>query len=194
MVGKRVEARKMAIQSLETAPSATLFHRPLAYISAEHLRQRVLCSVLDEIADEDGADRVKIDVALRFIKTSIGPHVMDEEEDLFPLLRRRAEPDDEINAILGQLSQEHASDDLDARLLVDGLPSFKTRKMPASQRASFRDLLRRFATNERRHLIVENAIVLPLAHARLTLADLDTLGRRMAARRGLSYPEKIDAE
>lgn len=119
---------------------------------------------------------------------------MDEEEDLFPLLRRRAEPDDEVNAIIGQLSQEHATDDLDARLLVDGLVPFKTRQMSAAQRSSFRDLLRRFAANERRHLIVENAIVLPLAHARLTQADLNTLGRRMAARRGLPYPEKNDVE
>jgi hypothetical protein len=40
-----------------------------------------------------------------------------------------------------------------------------------------------FAAQERRHLIVENAIVLPLARVRLTPQDLETLRRRMLQRR-----------
>ena len=48
------------------------------------------------------------------------------------------------------------------------------------------ELLARFAANERQHLIVENAIVLPLARARLSEDDKQKLGMRMAARRGLT--------
>jgi len=46
-------------------------------------------------------------------------------------------------------------------------------------------LLTNYANQARRHLILENAIVLPLARVRLTDDDLDTLRLRMMQRRGL---------
>ena len=53
-----------------------------------------------------------------------------------------------------------------------------------------RKILSEFASQERRHLGLENAVILPIARLRLDADDLATLGRRLAARRGrvLSEP------
>jgi hemerythrin-like domain-containing protein len=48
-----------------------------------------------------------------------------------------------------------------------------------------RALLTRYASHSRRHLVLENAIVLPLARARLTRRDLDRMRLAMLHRRGL---------
>jgi len=174
----------MALVTLAAAPPAEQLASPLDYIFAEHFRQRTLCWMIDRIADDRERDAECIAAVMRFLSEDFGPHVIDEEEDLFPLLRRRAEPEDRINVVLGDLSQEHAADKLDADAIAEGLSQVVAGKHFTK---ALRGLLHRFAANERRHLIVENAIVLPLARIRLTVDDLRNLGRRMAARRGIDY-------
>ncbi len=49
--------------------------------------------------------------------------------------------------------------------------------------------LRGFAATQQRHLEWEDRVVLPLAQKRLSAEDLEQIGRNMAARRGLSYPD-----
>lgn len=186
---KRQEARKMALEALQTMPPASLLHTPLEFIFADHFRQRVLCGILDEMADTGFADRKMTEAVLAFLTSDFGTHVIDEEEDLFPLLRRRAQPEDRIEDVLGELSEEHAADKTDAQEIIDILHralESDERSIPPPYTAS---LLHRFAANERRHLIVENAIVMPLAKVRLSADDLRNLGRRMAARRGTDFPE-----
>ena len=109
-------------------------------------------------------------------------HALDEEDDLFPLLRRRALPEDDLEATLIRLDGDHehgrhlaeTAKPILAEMARDGCASVGDR----------RAMLTRLAGHERRHLIVENAIILPLAAARLTPSDLRTLALRMAARRG----------
>ncbi len=193
-MNKQQEAKAMALQALDMMPPAAQLTTPLDYILADHFRQRVLCSVLDDFAETGALDRDLAAAALRFLKTDFAPHVIDEEEDLFPLLRRRSQPEDRIEDVLGDLSQEHATDKLDADGIIDGLGTVLETEGNDSVDEDLRALLRRFAASERRHLIVENAIVMPLARARLTRDDLRNLGRRMAARRGLDYPDDANAD
>lgn len=190
---KAGKARALAIKVLRKTPPALLFRNPIEYVLADHLRQRTLCRILDEIAAEPEWDAEKIDAALHFLKTDFGHHMIDEEEDLFPLLRRRVRPEDRLNDVMGQLSQEHADAKRDADAIIAGLSAALGALEEPPDSAALRDRLRQFAANERRRLVAENAIVLPLARARLGADDLRTLGKRMAARRGLNYPEAADA-
>ena len=188
-MNKREEARHLMLEALMNAPPTSLFNDPIEYIFADHFRQRTLCSVLDQIAEAETIDVELVEAALGFLQSEFGPHVLDEEEDLFPLLRRRAETEDDINQVLGQLSEEHASDEADGNQIIALL-----QRLLGSGDLSVIDseaigLLGRFAANERHHLIVENAIVLPLARARLSETDKQKLGTRMAARRGLAPPQ-----
>ncbi|WP_419913210.1 hemerythrin domain-containing protein [Hoeflea sp.] len=187
------EARKLAIAALGEPPPALQLLAPLDYILSEHFRQRSLCQAVEHLANADGLDREMADAILGFMAFDFGLHVIDEEEDLFPMLRRRALPEDGIEDVLGALSLEHASDNEIAERIVEGLAQALETEGADFPRAELAALLMRFADGERRHLIVENAIVLPLARARLTEDDLRNLGRRMAARRGIDYPENKNA-
>lgn len=190
---KRQEARRHALDALRIAPEASLLLAPLDYIFADHLRQRMLCKLLDEMAAEPECDGEAAAAAVDFLTGDFGTHIVDEEQDLFPLLRRRAEPDDGIDRVLGELSDEHRADAIDAEAIVALFSEVAAETGRRPIEAASRDLLRRFSKSERRHLVCENAIVLPLARLRLTRDDLRNLGRRMAARRGLDYPEAANA-
>lgn len=190
---KHREQRALAIKALQEGPPASLFLEPVEYIFAEHFRQRSLCSVLEQIADQDPADIEMAKAAQSFLKADFGLHVIDEEEDLFPLLRRRATPEDQIQDVLGQLSQDHALDQFDAETIVEVLDRFITDGTGACT-AQEAERFRAFAKNEKRHLICENAIVLPLARIRLTPSDMRSFGRRMAARRGIELQDLSDAD
>lgn len=188
---KREEVRKMSLETLQVKLPVSLFAEPVEYIIADHFRQRTLCGILDEIAEAEIVDVVLVTASLRFLKCEFGPHVLDEEEDLFPLLRRRAEIDDDINQVLNQLCEEHASDEADANEIIDQLSRLLNQGTSRDFTRENRDLLKRFAANERQHLILENAIVLPLARVRLTEQDFRNLGKQMAARRGVDLSGSV---
>ncbi len=192
-MANKAEMEKLALEVLDKVPPVTQLNEPLDYIFAEHFRQRVLCNVLDGFACGKKLDATLIASVLHFLRGDFVCHIFDEEQDLFPLLRRRARPDDRIEDVLGQLSEEHAADRLDAELITDGLGKALARGGKAALPARFAALLRRFAENERHHLTLENAIVLPIARVRLTADDLRNMAKRMAARRGINLPEPGNA-
>lgn len=163
---------------------AGLLSRPLDYIQAEHLRHRELCRAAEELADSEPFDALLARAILKFLEADMTLHVSDEEEDLFPVLRRRLTPDDDADRILGLLSGEHAADEALSREIVSDL-----RRAIEEEVAVIPDVLRNtlmaFADRQWRHLTVENAIVLPLARERLSKSDLDRVAGRMAARRNI---------
>ena len=170
-------------QHLEPLPRG-LLHKPLDYILADHLRQRVLCGLCERMAE---SERVDVDLAaeiLHYLKNDMVVHVIDEEQDLFPLIRRRAQAGDDIEEVLGQLSGEHADEELLAKTIIERLEA-AIEAPCASLSDDLRSALRGFAHNERQHLALENATVMPLAKVRLTELDLSELAARMAARRGI---------
>lgn len=164
--------------------SSTLLDRPLDYLLSDHHRQRVLCTLCDELAAADAVDTGRALEVAEYISREFAIHVIDEEQDLFPLLRRRATVEDGIEPVLGQLSGEHARDEHLAETIVDGLgAALGSSGTPPSP--ELRSALRAFARTQRQHLALENATVMPLARQRLTAPDLAHLAARMAARRGI---------
>ena len=169
------------------APEA--FHDPIAVIEADHAQQLAVCDVLDRLVrnPRHGAEGQEIVSVCNYLRTHLPLHIADEEEDLFPLMRRRAAADDDLEQILSQLYLEHQTDrrlndDLcgDIECLIDG-HAFAD---PA------RFLMNAFAFSEtqRRHLAWENAVVVTRARKCLCNADRAELGRCMAKRRGLAMP------
>lgn len=186
---KRAEAHLSAVAMLRATPQEGHFALPLDFLLDEHMRQRALCGLLDEMATTGQFESEAVTAAFEFLKSDFGLHVLDEEEDLFPLLRRRLPADGNLADVLDQLSAEHARDRDTAQTVAEGLQ--KASQGGASQ--AFLDLLHAFAASERRHMIVENAIIMPLARASLTAHDLIRLGSRMAARRGMEILEPENA-
>ena len=171
-------------QHLELLPPS-LLNDPLDYIASDHLRQRVLCLLCDRIADAAWVDAALVEEVLTYLTGEMAIHVIDEEEDLFPLLRKRALEDDEIENVLGHLSAEHAKDEKLAEQIIAGLKLvLKHPSKGVPQRVA--EALHQFARSQRRHLALENATIIPLAKVRLTKQDLRELAIRMAARRGVN--------
>lgn len=162
----------------------SLLAKPLEFIVADHLRQRNLCCIMERLADEPLLNHALAGAVADHISGEMTIHVIDEEEDLFPLLRRRASPEDEVERVLGLLSREHREDDRLAETIVAGLRQAIDANADELSFA-LRDALRNFVRRQRRHLAVENAIVMPLAEIRLTQNDREGLARRMAVRRGI---------
>ncbi len=174
-----------------TSPS--LLANPLDFISEDHLRERQICAVIDGLASADALDRQAATTVLRFLNEELNVHLRDEMEDLFPLLARRCTEED---AIEGAIDRIRADQDEAMRLLPEVRAMLAgCLDRGADLTAKERAVLSRFAGHVRRHLVAENAILLPIARARLTRADLQTLSKHMRTRRGLpDSPETTDAE
>lgn len=156
---------------------------PLAFILYEHHRHRVMCNALDELAAKERFDAAAVTRLADFIRNDLSQHIADEEEVFFPMLHNRCEAEDEIDAALKRLNEEHEADrdlSLDVRVF---LLRAATENAPMSAFPGAPEALRQFAQSQRRHMMLENAVLLPLARRRLTDQDLSVLGARLAGRR-----------
>lgn len=170
--------------SFEPIPFAML-DDPLAYMHADHQRVRHACALLRRFAEKGRAGRAEVDRLIAFLERDLHLHHEDEEHDFFPLLRRRAMPEDELGVVLVRLGDDHrqwrpAIDAIVAALAAPGAGD------AVRFNAATRELMLACAVNLQRHLAVENAIVFAIAAIRLTRNDMRLLGRAMKARRGVS--------
>ncbi len=160
-----------------------LLGNPLDFLHEDHLREREICVMLDRIASAESPDPDAAAHAAGFLAEELPLHFADEEEDLFPLLRQRCAPEDDIERALTRLAADHrqsVDDTLNLVALLGRLAEGAAGPEPAERGA-----IVSYAAQARRRLILKNAIVLPLARARLTRRDLDRMRLAMLRRRGL---------
>ena len=160
------------------------FRTPIEFLFDEHDRQRIMCATLERLADDCTSGEAQDDAqfVLSYLEHDLPLHIADEEEDLFPILKRCCEEDDELDYVLALLSEEHEVDEDYYLDLLEPLRVIASGMEPVD-RDAFAHNARAFAIFQRRHLGWENGTVLPLARKRLSPDDLAELGRRMAARR-----------
>lgn len=159
---------------------------PLEYLYVEHGRQRMAYILLQQQSQLNRPDSEIVMTLKLFLSHDCGQHIADEEADLFPLLRKRARPEDEIESLLQQLSAEHAQQEAELEGVIPSLDKMIAGQALAS-RSNHRKKISAFTASARRHLAIENGTLLPIARLRLTAKDLEVLGERMAARRGLDF-------
>jgi hemerythrin-like domain-containing protein len=160
-----------------------LLSDPIGWFFAEHQRHRVFCDLMQRASMATSFEPDLIAWLLKFVVQDLSLHVLDEEQDLFPLLRARAEPEDHIDTLLGRLTGEHTKDLSRAAAVRQHLETCLRLRVPISRNNVRRRSLLAFATQERSHLALENAAVLPIARLRLSERDLLNLASRLAARR-----------
>lgn len=158
-------------------------HDPIEFILSEHLNHRRMCRALERLANAAEFDAARITALLDFIRYDLTLHIVDEEEDFFPMLRARCAPDDQISEVLERLTQEHAEDKLLSIRARDVLHACLIVRKPPSAIEGGAEALRSFAAHEMRHLTLENAVIVPLARRRFSPEDLAQLSARLLARR-----------
>lgn len=179
---KRSDPVRRGSGEIPTHPS--LLGRPLDFICEDHLRERQVCAMIDGLTMVRSLDRQAVLTVLRFLNEELNVHLRDEAEDLFPLLAKRCTVEDSIEDAINRIR-------LDQNETLRLLPGVRAAlagclDTGSDLSAEERELLTRFAGHVRRHLVAENAILLPIARTRLTRADLATLSAHMRARRGLA--------
>ena len=99
------------------------------------------------------------------------------------MLRQKCDSEDEILPTLDRLCADHAQ----VRSSLKGVMAGLHRTMEAHQGLSPQETetCKTFAALKLRHVILENAIVLPIARVRLSRRDLQDLSDRMLRRRRL---------
>lgn len=183
------QARSVEAPRIEEIPE-NLLRVPIDYLYADHYRQRTMWAMLDALVVDPcsrAAPRSSA-VLLTYLERDLPRHIADEEEDLFPRLKARALPEDGVADVLALLSEEHVEAGRLLPPLVAALRLLAAGAPLADERAFARDATL-FAAAQRRHQAWENRIVMPVARKRLTRDDLAEIGRNMAARRGIAFPE-----
>lgn len=160
-----------------TRPDPALLPDPLELLAREHFLHRQFCADLDAFADVGRTEKEPAEQLLHHQSVFLPVHFAMEEAHFFPLLRKRAAPEDDIEKILGKLEAEHAA----SRTRSEAITAVLARLVVCGSEMTLeeRELLRRHTAAERRYVILENAIVLPLARVRLSRGDKAKLHRLM---------------
>jgi hemerythrin-like domain-containing protein len=170
----------------QTTRERTVFARnPLDMIAHAHGMQMQLCDALERIADglPDDVDRRLCAQAASSLTYDLPLHHHDEETGLFPLLRKRALAEDQVDEILSRLAAEHVTDTDFAGEIVESLEILgRGEKVRNPDMVGY--MLRGFFERYRRHVHWENTLVIPLARLRLTDEDLESLSQLMERNRG----------
>ncbi len=161
------------------------FEDPIEFVYLEHERLRRCCDELVQLGEQLNTEDAPAKAAsiLDYLENELPLHLADEEEDLFPLLKRRSPSDEGMISVLKLLCIEHRQDVECGRSLIEALRRIARGGQPLDP-AMFRDYVRSYAMLQRRHHAMENTAVLPLAAELLTPEDIAELSCSMAARRG----------
>ncbi len=73
---------------LVEAMPLSLLDEPLAYIFADHFRQRKICSALRRFALAGRVDHREAEAVAAFLKRDVALNHEDEQQDLFPAVQR----------------------------------------------------------------------------------------------------------
>ncbi|WP_299775853.1 hemerythrin domain-containing protein [uncultured Tateyamaria sp.] len=167
----------------KTPTSVMLLRNPLDFIAEDHLRLRTMCGELDRLVEATGIEDGAITVMIENLNKELPLLLADEDHDLIPKVLSRAEPEDELPKLIERLEQEHAVISAHLKTATTGLAAL----VPATDMSDqLREAMRNLASATRRHLTLENAVLLPLARARLTKEDLHELRSATLRRRGLA--------
>jgi hemerythrin-like domain-containing protein len=167
------------------------FTDPIGMLGDCHRRIEMFLNVLVRVAEQaygealNEEQRGALETALRYFREAAPKHTGDEEESLFPRLRRIESSDVRtLMARIESLEEEHVCadrshvevDDLGRRWLRDG-------KLPLEQASRILTLLLQLRDLYRHHIATEDHEVFPAAAAALTDMDRRAIGSEMASRR-----------
>jgi hemerythrin-like domain-containing protein len=179
------DARRPAHEQTIKALPPALLDEPLEYIFADHFRQRSICAALKGFADRGHVPRADAGAISTYLDQDLTWHHQDEDDDLFPSLRRRALPEDALDEPLAQLGKDHSQSAVTVGRIVEALGAAPD---DGAIRLSpqMRELMSAYCADENRHIAIENGIVLAIARIRLTKADIRSMSRSMKLRRGIA--------
>ena len=166
---------------------------PVGMLGDCHRRIVRFLNVLVSLSKENGKPlseehRKLLATSLRYFREGAPKHTADEEESLFPRLRRLDVPGlQTVLTTIDSLEQDHECA-VRSHVEVDRLGCLWLTNggLSPEDASRFAILLNQLATLYLHHIGTEDTQVFPFAAAALSSADRRAIGAEMAARRGLS--------
>ena len=174
------------------------FKEPLVLLSDCHRRIEMFLGILEAIAkclDRAPTEETRraLGSALRYFREAAPKHTADEEQSLFPRLRRvRSISVEHALSKIDELEREHhwaetlnkEVDDLGRRYLIRG-------KLSSAEVGKFRSHVASLSGMYKRHISVEDRDLFPVAEGALPQADKLAIAEEMAKRRTLNLDRKV---
>ncbi|MBX3454430.1 hemerythrin domain-containing protein [Ferrovibrio sp.] len=174
---RRIHSALTQSSDAEASPFETMLNQRMALLS--------ICAMIDRLPLSGPDTLSQLGPALAaYLRQDFPAIVAEEEEGLLPLLRQRLLLGDDLEPAIRQLSDEHRRDTQRALSLAAECDALAEGLDPEDV-AGILVSLAAFAEQQRRHLAWEEAIILPVARARLTEQDLRSWNRAMRARKRL---------
>lgn len=131
--------------------------------------------------------RAALESALRYFRDSAPKHTADEEQSVFPRLRRCSNSEAKTAlAALESLEHEHRqTDSLHAQVDLLGQRCLAEGPLSSSQALQFREAVAALASIYKEHIRIEDEEVFPITARILSPADKQKIAAEMAARRGV---------
>ena len=171
---------------------AESFSNPLGLLTDCHRRIEMFLGALIAVADPSHGSvlsdeqRDALDRALTYFRDAAPKHTADEEQSLFPRMRRLDHPD--VKAALAnveELEREHrVADELHADVDRLGRQWLATGSLLPAELAAMRTALGELKRIYDRHIAIEDEQVFPLAKKMLAPDEQKSVGEEMASRRG----------
>ncbi len=176
------------------APAQAGFDDPLGLMRDCHRRIESFLDIIIEIntssADGalDAARRGALRTALDYFANAAPNHTRDEEESLFPRLRRTGAREAKMAVWkVAGLEQDHvAADSAHAHVDAIGRNWLERGAIPRRDSEQLANILRGLRNIYQRHITLEDTVLFPLAGRVLDGEQIREMGDEMAARRGLS--------
>jgi hemerythrin superfamily protein len=177
------------------------FSEPIGLLEDCHKRILYFMQTLVTLAESDAStplgseDRNSLERALFYFRTAGPRHNADEEESLFPQMRSHSDAQNApVFARLETLAADHRwvetqhseIDTIGSRWLSDGI-------LQSSDHSRLRSLVHGLARFYADHIEIEEKQVFPEARRILSSAEKIIVGRKMAKRRGITWPQGLDA-
>jgi len=166
------------------------FSEPTGLLSDCHRRIEMFLGSLVQVApllekSLDAQTRSAMETALRYFREAAPKHTADEEESLFPRLRRMLNPEVEAALeTLDPLERDHRrADSLHAQ--VDGLgrKCLQGGSLSSEGAREFDQAVAELASIYKEHIRIEDELVFPVAGKVLSSSEKAAIAAEMAARR-----------
>lgn len=171
------------------------FSDPTGFLADCHRRIEMFLGSLEALAKRIDSpltpeNRRGLKAALRYFGESASKHNADEEESLFPRMRRNRHP--EIQAALAKLDtleREHRwAAPLHAEVERLGAIYLSGKRLSPEEVEGFRRAVSELGAMYREHIRVEEDVVFPAAARLLSRDERTAMGEEMAARRQVELP------
>ena len=168
------------------------FSDPTALLSDCHRRIEMFLGWLERVAsliDKPLTDdaRSALESALRYFREAAPKHTADEEESLFPRMRKLSDPDTRSAlSRLDALEDDHRrADSLHAEIDTLGRRCLEQAHLSAAETQRFRQAVAELASIYEGHIQIEDQAVFPVAAGKLSEVEKAAIASEMAERRNL---------